>query len=136
MKRLFHILTLAVSLFVCCQMSIHAANIGKSPITPKELSGLNERERKDTLHGFEKSEEKATAIIENTAETYRVCSSRPQRILPSCEPNFGHFIAQNARSYHATIIAYRQSSHLKQSAPIRKGSSIRYYVYALRHIIC
>lgn len=136
MKRLFHILSLAVSLFVCCQMSIHAANIGKSPITPKELSGLDEHERKDTLHGFEKSEEKATAIIENTAETYRVCSSRPQRILPSCEPNFGHFIAQNARSYHATIIAYRLSSHPKQSAPIRKGNSIRYYVYALRHIIC
>lgn len=136
MKRLFHILTLAVSLFVCCQMSIHAANIGKSPIAPRELSGLNERERKDTLHGFEKSEEKATAIIENTAETYRVCSSRPQRILPSCEPDFGHFIAQNERSNHATIIAHRQSSHPKQSAPIRKGSPVRYYVYALRHIIC
>lgn len=136
MKRLFHIITLAVSLFVCCQMSIHAANIGKSPIAPRELSGLNERERKDTLHGFEKCEEKATAIIENTAETYRVCSSRPQRILPSCEPDFGHFIAQNERPNHATFIAYRQSSHPKQSAPIRKGSPVRYYVYALRHIIC
>lgn len=136
MKRLFHILTLAVSLFVCCQTSIHAANIGKSPIAPKEFSGLNERERKDTLHGFGKSEEKTTAIIENTAETYRVCSSRPQRILPSCEPDFGHFIAQKERSNHATIIAHRQSSHPKQSAPIRKGSPVRYYVYALRHIIC
>lgn len=136
MKRLFHILTLAVSLFVCCQTSIHAANIGKSPIAPKEFSGLNERERKDTLHGFGKSEEKTTAIIENTAETYRVCSSRPQRILPSCEPDFGHFIAQNERHSHATVIAYRQSSHPKQSAPIRKGSPVRYYVYALRHIIC
>ena len=136
MKRLFHILTLAVSLFVCCQTSIHAANIGKSPIAPKEFSGLNERERKDTLHGFGKSEEKTTAIIENTAETYRVCSSRPQRILPSCEPDFGHFIAQNERHSHATVIAYSQSSHPKQSAPIRKGSPVRYYVYALRHIIC
>ena len=79
------------------------------------------------------------ATLTDATQLYRICSSRPQRILPSQgsrsertqKPAF-NFIRQHiAKPLHS----HHDSRCRQESAPFCLSTSCDYYVIALRHII-
>ena len=81
-----------------------------------------------------------TATLTDASQLYRVCSSRPQRILSSQGSKtersitpFGSF----AKRQHIVkrLNSYYDSRCRKESAPFCMSASCDYYVIALRHII-
>jgi len=80
------------------------------------------------------------ATLTNASQIYRICSSRPQRILPTqgsktertITPYGGFVIRQhNVKS----LYSYYDSRCRMEMAPFCMSASSDYYVIALRHII-
>lgn len=78
------------------------------------------------------------AVLTDGRGLYRVCNTRPQRVLP-------HYGSQHERGTGRTVLALHQTVKLfqslydgrcrRESAPFCSAASCRYYVYALRHIL-
>ena len=80
------------------------------------------------------------ATLTDASQLYRVCSSRPQRILPSQGPKTERTITPFGSFAQRQHIVKRLYSHYdsrcrKETAPFCMSASCDYYVIALRHII-
>ena len=80
------------------------------------------------------------ATLTDASQIYRVCSSRPQRILPSQGSRtertitpFGNLALQQHIVKH--LYTYYDSRCRQETAPFCMSASCDYYVIALRHII-
>ena len=80
------------------------------------------------------------ATLTDASQLYRVCSSRPQRILPSQGSKtertitpFGNFALRQHIVNHFN--SYYDSRSRQETAPFCMSASRDYYVIALRHII-
>jgi len=81
------------------------------------------------------------ATLTDASQLYRICSSRPQRILPSQGSKtertvtpFGNFAIRQHIVKH--LYSYYDSRCRLEAAPFCMSVSSDYYVIALRHIIC
>lgn len=78
------------------------------------------------------------AVLTDARGLYRVCNTRPQRVLP-------HYGSSHERGAGRTVLALHQTVKpfqspydgrcRRESAPFCSAASCRYYVYALRHIL-
>ncbi len=80
------------------------------------------------------------AILTDASELYRICSSRPQRILPSQSSKTERTITPlggNARRQNIVkpLFSHYDSRCRLEKAPFCVSASCDYYVIALRHII-
>ena len=80
------------------------------------------------------------ATLTDASQIYRVCSSRPQRILPSQGSRtertitpFGNLALRQHIVKH--LYTYYDSRCRQETAPFCMSASCDYYVIALRHII-
>ena len=80
------------------------------------------------------------ATLTDASQIYRVCSSRPQRILPSQGSKtgrtitpFGNFAVRQHIVKHFN--SYYDSRCRQETSPFCMSASCDYYVIALRHII-
>ena len=80
------------------------------------------------------------ATLTDASQLYRVCSSRPQRILPSQGSKtgrtitpFGNFAVRQHIVKH--FYTYYDSRCRQETSPFCMSASCDYYVIALRHII-
>jgi len=80
------------------------------------------------------------ATLTDASQLYRVCSSHPQRILPSQASKtertitpFGNFALRQHIVKHFN--SYYDSRCRQETAPFCTSASCDYYVIALRHII-
>jgi hypothetical protein len=80
------------------------------------------------------------ATLTDASQIYRVCSSRPQRILPSQGSRtertitpFGNLALRQHIIKH--LYTYYDSRCRQETAPFCMSASCDYYVIALRHII-
>ena len=80
------------------------------------------------------------ATLTDASQLYRVCSSRPQRILSSQGSKtertitpFGSFAQRQRIVKH--LYSHYDSRCRKETAPFSMSASCDYYVIALRHII-
>ena len=80
------------------------------------------------------------ATLTDASQIYRVCSSRPQRILPSQGSRtertitpFGNLALRQHIVKH--LYTYYDSRCRQETAPFCMSASCNYYVIALRHII-
>ena len=80
------------------------------------------------------------ATLTDASQLYRVCSSRPQRILPSQGSRtertitpFGNLALRQHIVKH--LYTYYDSRCRQETAPFCMSASCDYYVIALRHII-
>lgn len=80
------------------------------------------------------------AILTDATQLYRICSSRPQRLIPT----HGSKTERTLSSYAAIVrrhivkpfhLLYDGRRRL-ETAPFRALASRYYYVIALRHILC
>ena len=80
------------------------------------------------------------ATLTDASQIYRICSSRPQRVLPTQGAKaertitpFGSFaVRQHILTHH---YSYYDSRCRRETAPFCMSASCDYYVIALRHII-
>jgi hypothetical protein len=78
------------------------------------------------------------ATLTDATNLYRVCSSRPQRVVPShgssSERSAGPCPLARRRIVEP-LNSFFDSRRRLETAPFRLSASCKYYVYALRHII-
>ena len=79
------------------------------------------------------------ATLTDATQLYRICSSRPQRILPTQGSRSGRTLTPAFNCVSQTIVkplhSYHDSRCRLESAPFCLSASSDYYVIALRHII-
>ena len=102
------------------------------------LQSLQERTESSVITPQRQQPHEAT--LTDASQLYRVCSSRPQRILPSQGQKTERTITPFGSSAQRQHIVKRLYSHYdsrcrKETAPFCMSASCDYYVIALRHII-
>lgn len=136
MKRFLYTLSLIFSLAILCHTDASAQYGTEGEKACRALPAGNATHRKDALYEVTNGENSHEAIVENTARSYRVADSRSLRTLPTYAPGSGAATAGIPSFFHHNITHYCRSLHVRPTAPIRLGVSARYYVFALRHILC
>ena len=99
---------------------------------------------KDRLAKVTPHEQEQDAQLEDASiAAYRVCSSRPQRLLPSGNihgnPSASSRLLTNRirfLSSFLTVIEGAKEPFRQESAPIHFDVASKYYVICLRHLIC
>lgn len=107
------------------------------PTTACAHDGIKTEQEKQTEHIIQAG--KATgAVIANAQDLVRICSSRPQRILPSYfgkpERNFSRLLL--IRHVKPLKNPLAEWTHKADSAPFLPAVSCDYFVYALRRLLC
>lgn len=79
------------------------------------------------------------ATLTDAAQIYRICSSRPQRTIPTqdsrCHRMDFPFYGSTRRHITNLLYSYHDSRWSLKSRPVCMSFSCDYYVIALRHII-
>ena len=79
------------------------------------------------------------ATLTDASQLYRICSSRPQRILPTQGSRSGRTLTLSFSVARQHIVkplhSFYDSRCRQESAPFCLSASCDYYVIALRHII-
>ena len=99
--------------------------------------------KKDKLTKVEYDQRQSDAQLENASElAYRICSSRPQRLLPSGNMH-GNQSASRLLSNRIhllftllSVIEGAKEPFRQETAPIHFDVASKYYVICLRHLIC
>lgn len=134
MKQLILYIIFLMSMVFSGYGEVSAASISyTSDVLPK----------KDKLTKVEYDQRQSDAQLENASElAYRICSSRPQRLLPSGNmhgnqsasrllSNRIHLLFTLLSAIEGAMEPFRQ-----ETAPIHFDVASKYYVICLRHLIC
>lgn len=104
-----------------------------------EASHTKDRLAKVTPHEQEQDAQLEDASI----AAYRVCSSRPQRLLPSGNihgnPSASSRLLTNRIRFLSSLLSViegAKEAFRQESAPIHFDVASKYYVICLRHLIC
>ncbi len=104
------------------------------------VSSQDLSEHTETLAITPQRQQPHEATLTDASQLYRVCSSRPQRILPSqgakTERTLTPFSSSAQRQHIVKpFYSHYDSRCRKETAPFCMSASCDYYVIALRHII-
>ena len=134
MRQLILYIIFLISMVFAGYGEVSAASISyTSDVLPK----------KDKLTKVEYDQRQSDAQLENASElAYRICSSRPQRLLPSGNmhgnqsasrllSNRIHLLFTLLSAIDGAMEPFRQ-----ETAPIHFDVASKYYVICLRHLIC
>lgn len=136
MKRLLPLLVLALCTLstACDQLSrpVPSQEQAAMPLYQTDCEPTSHQER-DRLYGAVLSQpDRQGAILADSHRTYRLCSQRPQRLVPT---GGGSRWSSSAglfkRGMQPSVMAYHVTS-----APVRRGIPCRYYVFALERMLC
>ena len=134
MKQLILYIIFLMSMVFSGYGEVSAASISyTSDVLPK----------KDKLAKVEYDQRQSDAQLENASElAYRICSSRPQRLLPSGNMH-GNQSASRLLSNRIhllftllSVIEGAKEPFRQETAPIHFDVASKYYVICLRHLIC
>ena len=134
MKRKLSFIWLLTALFAVCLTVL----LNWQEQETVSLQSLQERTESSVITPQRQQPHEAT--LTDASQLYRVCSSRPQRILPSQGPKTERTITPFGSSAQRQHIVKHLYSHYdsrcrKETAPFCMSASCDYYVIALRHII-
>ena len=102
-------------------------------------SEQNQRERSESSVVTPQRQQHHEATLTDATQLYRICSSRPQRILPTQGSRSERTLTPASSFIRQHIVkplhSYCDSRCRQESAPFCLSASCDYYVFALRHII-
>ena len=123
MNRYLHILIILL-LLVVCQQEAHAVT--------------RQRENSVVCVLYQHADTSKEAVLSDSQSIFRICSSRPQRIIPVFVENTGKILGRIV-----FYISKPQSCFLQlggccrlETAPFQSQASCDYYVFALGHLLC
>ena len=137
-----------LALYIIFLMSMVFTNYGKASTVPETLS-LPFAESSEIIHSedrltqIEHKQNRQDAQLEDASTiAYRVCSNRPQRLLPNgniqSNPSASRLLFNKIKflsSLLTTNISGMESFRM-ETAPIHFDVASKYYVICLRHLRC
>jgi len=117
-KRLFYILFFVIASSVFSPLS---ASTAAEHRVGSELKNATNKE----------------AVLTNTRDSYRVCNSRPQRLLTSVGSHVRQYGKISFQSKFHLLKSYLSDDKSRaETAPFSSSASCAYYVFALRRLRC
>lgn len=144
MKQLILYIIFLMSMVFSGYGEVSAASISLSHQDSSAVEAADAAHKKDGLAKVTPHQHEQDAQLEDASNAaYRVCSSRPQRLLPSGNIH-GNPSASSRLLTHRirflssllSVIEGAKEPFRQETAPIHFDVASKYYVICLRHLIC
>ena len=144
MKQLILYIIFLMSMVFSGYGEVSAASISLSHQDSSAVEASDTAHKKDGLAKVTPHKQEQDAQLEDASNAaYRVCSSRPQRLLPSGNIH-GNPSASSRLLIHRirflssllSVIEGAKEPFRQETAPIHFDVASKYYVICLRHLIC
>ena len=144
MKQLILYIIFLMSMVFSGYGEVSAASISLSHQDSLAVEAADAAHKKDRLAKVTPHQQEQDAQLEDASNAaYRVCSSRPQRLLPSGNIH-GNPSASSRLLTHRirflssllSVIEGAKEPFRQETAPIHFDVASKYYVICLRHLIC
>lgn len=144
MKQLILYIIFLMSMVFSGYGEVSAASISLSHQDSLTVEATDAAHKKDRLAKVTPHQQEQDAQLEDASNAaYRVCSSRPQRLLPSGNIH-GNPSANSRLLIHRirflssllSVIEGAKEPFRQETAPIHFDVASKYYVICLRHLIC
>ena len=144
MKQLILYIIFLMSMVFSGYGEVSAASISLSHQDSLTVEATDAAHKKDRLAKVTPHQQEQDAQLEDASNAaYRVCSSRPQRLLPSGNIH-GNPSASSRLLIHRirflssllSVIEGAKEPFRQETAPIHFDVASKYYVICLRHLIC
>ena len=144
MKQLILYIIFLMSMVFSGYGEVSAASISLSHQDSSAVEAADAAHKKDRLAKITPHQQEQDAQLEDASNAaYRVCSSRPQRLLPSGNIH-GNPSASSRLLIHRirflssllSVIEGAKEPFRQETAPIHFDVASKYYVICLRHLIC
>lgn len=144
MKQLILYIIFLMSMVFSGYGEVSAASVSLSHQDSSAVEAADAAHKKDGLAKVTPHQHEQDAQLEDASNAaYRVCSSRPQRLLPSGNIH-GNPSASSRLLIHRirflssllSVIEGAKEPFRQETAPIHFDVASKYYVICLRHLIC
>ena len=144
MKQLILYIIFLMSMVFAGYGEVSAASVSLSHQDSLAVEAADAAHKKDRLAKVTPHQQEQDAQLEDASNAaYRVCSSRPQRLLPSGNIH-GNPSASSRLLIHRirflssllSVIEGAKEPFRQETAPIHFDVASKYYVICLRHLIC
>lgn len=144
MKQLILYIIFLMSMVFSGYGEVSAASISLFHQDSSAVEAADAAHKKDRLAKVTPHQQEQDAQLEDASNAaYRVCSSRPQRLLPSGNIH-GNPSASSRLLIHRirflssllSVIEGAKEPFRQETAPIHFDVASKYYVICLRHLIC
>ena len=144
MKQLILYIIFLMSMVFSGYGEVSAASVSLSHQDSSAVEAVDAAHKKDGLAKVTPHQQEQDAQLEDASNAaYRVCSSRPQRLLPSGNIH-GNPSASSRLLIHRirflssllSVIEGAKEPFRQETAPIHFDVASKYYVICLRHLIC
>lgn len=144
MKQLILYIIFLMSMVFSSYGEVSAASISLFHQDSSAVEAADAAHKKDRLAKVTPHQQEQDAQLEDASNAaYRVCSSRPQRLLPSGNIH-GNPSANSRLLIHRirflssllSVIEGAKEPFRQETAPIHFDVASKYYVICLRHLIC
>ena len=144
MKQLILYIIFLMSMVFSGYGEVSAASVSLSHQDSLAVEAADATNKKDGLAKVTPHQQEQDAQLEDASNAaYRVCSSRPQRLLPSGNIH-GNPSASSRLLIHRirflssllSVIEGAKEPFRQETAPIHFDVASKYYVICLRHLIC
>ena len=144
MKQLILYIIFLMSMVFSGYGEVSAASVSLSHQDSLTVEAADAAHKKDGLAKVTPHQQEQDAQLEDASNAaYRVCSSRPQRLLPSGNIH-GNPSASSRLLTHRirflssllSVIEGAKEPFRQETAPIHFDVASKYYVICLRHLIC
>ena len=144
MKQLILYIIFLMSMVFSGYGEVSAASISLSHQDSLAVETADAAHKKDRLAKVTPHEQEQDAQLEDASNAaYRVCSSRPQRLLPSGNihgnPSASSRLLTNRIRFLSSLLSVIEGAKepfRQETAPIHFDVASKYYVICLRHLIC
>ena len=144
MKQLILYIIFLMSMVFSGYGEVSAASISLSHQDSLTVEAADAAHKKDGLAKVTPHQQKQDAQLEDASNAaYRVCSSRPQRLLPSGNihgnPSASSRLLTNRIRFLSSLLSVIEGAKepfRQETAPIHFDVASKYYVICLRHLIC
>lgn len=140
MKQLILYIIFLMSIVFSGYGEVSAASIS---FTPEDSYTEDASHKKDGLTKVEYDKSQPEAQLENASQlAYRICSSRPQRLLPSGNMHNSQTVSRlhtNRIRYLSSLLSTIEGGiepFRQETAPIHFDVASKYYVICLRRLLC
>ena len=129
-------------LYIIFLMSMVFAGHGEVSAASDYYSHTTSKNTKDRLEKVDHKEQHHDAQLEDASmQAYRVCSNRPQRLLPTGNMHAGNSAVSRLLFNRIPFLSHSFQAHggkksRLESAPIHFDVASKYYVICLRHLLC
>ena len=144
MKQLILYIIFLMSMVFSGYGEVSAASVSLSHQDSLAVEAADAAHKKDGLVKVTPHQHEQDAQLEDASNAaYRVCSSRPQRLLPSGNihgnPSASSRLLTHRIRFLSSLLSVMEGAKepfRQETAPIHFDVASKYYVICLRHLIC